>query len=302
MSYSYERVQQRRRTGAGGGYGASSRRSTLGYWVPLIMTVTVATIGIAAWIWSERRDDEDETSDEDKISNDVPPTGYPSMSAGLPPGPGPGGFQGPPPSGSMGPGGYEIPPMPTSGPGYAGGARSAATGTHGQDDGNLMSRMSGAFKRTPSPQQSYDWASRKVAAGVAAAGAVVGGALTAIREGSQEDYGDHERWSEEADSRDNSKEPNRGIKRRGTAEDYFSGAVGMPQSAATHLRNRKNVALVVSAVESGSDGVGEVGQHAASIPTIHAKLATDIGPVNPCPLARIRQTRDYKSFCPDIRA
>lgn len=222
------------------------------------MTVTVATIGLAAWIWSERRDDEDENSEEEKPPADVPPPGYASMSGGLPSGPGPAGFQGPPTSGPMGPGG----PTPPQGPGYESGARSTGVETQMQDDGTLMSKMSGALKRTPSPQQSYDWASKKVAAGVAAAGAMVGGALTTIREGSQDDYEDHERWSEEADSRDNGKEVRRTLKRRGTADDYFSGSVEMPKPATMKSRKRKNIAVVVSAVESASDGMGEVGQHA----------------------------------------
>ena len=264
MSYSYEHVERRSRTAAGGGYGASSRRSTLGYWVPLVMTVTVATIGLAAWVWSERRDDEEDTSEQEQNPDNLPPPGYASMSGALPPGPGPAGFQGPPPSAPSGPGGFADSPMPPSDPGYEGGARSTAVETQAQDESTLMARMSGALKRTPSPQQSYDWASKKVAAGVAAAGAMVGGALSTIREGSQDDYEDHERWSEEADSRDNGKGIKRGLKRRGTADDYFSGAVEMPKPAAIRLRKRKSVAVVVSAVENSSDGIGEVGQHAVS--------------------------------------
>jgi hypothetical protein len=265
MSYSYERVERRRRTAAGGEYGSTGRRSTFGYWVPLVMTVTVATIGLAAWIWSERRDDDDdETGEEEHKPSGAPPPGYASMSGGLPPGPGPGGFQGPPP-GPMGPGGFQGAPMPPSGPGYEGGARSTAIETQPGDEGTLMGKMSGALKRTPSPQQSYDWASKKVAAGVAAAGAMVGGALTTIREGSQDDYEDHERWSEEAETRDNGKAPERGIKRRGTADDYFSGAVEMPKPSTIKSRKRKSVAVVVSSVEAGTDGTGEVGQHAVSL-------------------------------------
>ena len=283
MSYSYERVDRRCRTTGGGGYGPTSRRSTLGYWVPLVMTVTVATMGLAAWIWSERRDDEDETGDEEHPPTDFPPPGYASMSGGLPPGPGPAGFQGPLPATSMGPGGFEVPTMPQPAPGYEGGARSTGVDTQIQADGTLISKMSGALKRTPSPQQSYDWASKKVAAGVAAgvaaAGAMVGGALNTIREGNQDDYEDHERWSEEADSRNNGKvgkdgtdgtdgkhgnQVKRGLKRRGTADDYFSGAVEMPKPVVITSRKRKNVAVVVSAVESG-DRKGEVDQHAVSI-------------------------------------
>ena len=257
------------------------------------MTVTVATIGLAAWIWSERRDDEDETSDEEHKSGSVPPPGYASMSGGLPPGPGPAGFQGPPPSGPSGPGGFAGSPMPPppAGPGYDGGARSTATGMQTQDDDTLVARMSGALKRTPSPQQSYDWASKKVAAGVAAAGAMVGGALNTIREGSQDGYEDHERWSEEAESRDNGKEIRRGIKRRGTADDYFSGAVEMPKPVAIKSRKRKSVAVVVSAVENGSDGIGEVGQHAVShSPYSCCGPETDTGKVNSCTFTRIRES------------
>jgi hypothetical protein len=294
MSYSYERVDRRRTTT--GGYGASSRRSTLGYWLPLAMTVTVATIGLAAWIWSERRDDEDETEDE-KPTSSAPPAGYASMSGGLPPGP--------PPPGPMGPGGMEGSQMLPPGPGYEGGARSTGVETHTQDDGTLMSKMSGALKRTPSPQQSYDWASKKVAAGVAAAGAMVGGALTTIREGSQDDYEDHERWSEEAESRDNGKNIKKGIKRRGTADDYFSGAVEMPKPAVMRLRKRKNIAVVVSAVQSGSDGMGEVDQHAVSYisqPFRRRGATLTIVPVNSCSSARVCECRDHESVCSNSRA
>lgn len=283
MSYSYERVDRRSRTVGGAGYGPASRRSTLGYWVPLAMTVTVATMGLAAWIWSERRDDDDETGDEAHPPADLPPPGYASMSGGLPPGPGPAGFQGPLPATSLGPDGFEVPTIPQPALGFDGGARSTGVETQIQTDGTLMSKMSGALKRTPSPQQSYDWASKKVAAGVAAAGAMVGGALHTIREGNQDDYEDHERWSEEADSRNNGKngkddkdrtdgkptnEVKRGLKRRGTADDYFSGAVEMPKPVAIKSRKRKNVAVVVSAVESG-DRKGEVDQHAVSISVGH---------------------------------
>ncbi|KAF2715437.1 hypothetical protein K504DRAFT_497310 [Pleomassaria siparia CBS 279.74] len=57
MSFSYDRYDRRQ--------PPSSRRTTFGYWVPLIFTVTVATAGVVAWVWSERRDDEDESDDAD---------------------------------------------------------------------------------------------------------------------------------------------------------------------------------------------------------------------------------------------
>ncbi|KEQ81519.1 hypothetical protein M438DRAFT_376740 [Aureobasidium pullulans EXF-150] len=41
-------------------------RSALGYWVPLVVTVTIATAGLAAWIWSERQQDDDDNDDNDQ--------------------------------------------------------------------------------------------------------------------------------------------------------------------------------------------------------------------------------------------
>ncbi|KAI4853217.1 hypothetical protein E4T44_00978 [Aureobasidium sp. EXF-8845] len=38
-------------------------RSALGYWLPLVVTVTIATAGLAAWIWSERQHDNDDDND-----------------------------------------------------------------------------------------------------------------------------------------------------------------------------------------------------------------------------------------------
>ncbi|GKT87645.1 peroxin 22-like protein [Colletotrichum tofieldiae] len=61
--------------------------------------------------------------------------------------------------------------------------------------------MSGALRRTPSPQQFFESAGKTVTAGVAAAGAVAGRALAAIREEDKNAYADHETWSEEADAR-----------------------------------------------------------------------------------------------------
>jgi hypothetical protein len=61
----------------------------------------------------------------------------------------------------------------------------------------MIARMQGALRRTPSPQQLLDGASRRVAGGVAAAGAMMSGALTSIREEDKGDFEDHSRWSEE---------------------------------------------------------------------------------------------------------
>lgn len=234
MSYSYDRYE-RRQTG-----GGSSRRSALGYWLPLALTVTAATVGIAAWIWSERKDDE---SDDYYSKGDgrPPPTGAP-----------------PPPEFS-GPG-----------PGQAPYTR-RDVGQNSEEEG-MVARMSGAFRRTPSPQQLFDGASRRVAAGVAAAGAAVGGALSSIREEDKRDYEDHSRWSEEAESRagggqavaESGNPPKRpGPELRSTGASTSTHQV--TQSRTTTSRKRKTVAVVVSAdtdYQSESNDVSYVQEHA----------------------------------------
>lgn len=193
MSYSYER--NRRQT-----YGASSRRTAWGYWIPLAVTVTVATAGLIAWVWSERKENEE---DDDLPPPHQPPPGYnngppaagygaPSQDYGAPPpgSDGPPGFGGPPGQYPPHPG-QQIGGQPPYAPGQD--ARSA-------DDQGIVAQMSGALRRTPSPQQMFDAAKGRVVAGVTAAGAVVGGALSSIREEDKTGYEDHSRWSEEADS------------------------------------------------------------------------------------------------------
>lgn len=210
MAYSYD--GQRRQP-----YGASTRRSAFGYWVPLALTVTVATLGLAAWIWSERKDGDDE--DYDRKADDRPP-GYGDMGEGRPPSN----------NGDQGHG--ELP--------YA----REAGGSRLEDDG-LVARMSGAIRRTPSPQQLFDGASRRVVAGVTAASAVVGGALSSIREEDKGDFEDHSRWSEEAETRAADDQPQRTSTMR-DAEPSPS-ARQSSQSKPKTSGKRKTVAIVVSA-------------------------------------------------------
>lgn len=40
--------------------GSSRRRTVLTHWVPLAITLAVATAGVAAWAWNRKDDDEDE--------------------------------------------------------------------------------------------------------------------------------------------------------------------------------------------------------------------------------------------------
>ncbi|PVI04779.1 hypothetical protein DM02DRAFT_611159 [Periconia macrospinosa] len=155
MSFNYDRYDRRQ--------SPSSRRSTFGYWVPLIFTVTVATAGVAAWVWSERRDD-DESDDAD--------LSYGEDGDGKMPEPGRRAYD----------------------------AQSQAVA---HEDETLMSRVQGVMRRTPSPQQFFDSVSKRTAAGFAAAGAAAGAALASIREEDKDAYADHNRWTEEADLRRN---------------------------------------------------------------------------------------------------
>lgn len=238
MSYLYDRYESRRRQTAGS-------RSTWGHWIPLAITVTIATAGIAAWVWNERKDDDDD-------ENDHYPPQHPTTEAAT------GSFQGPPPDASYGPGGPppdgygpppgQYPPMgPTSfssvppvQPPYPG-----APGQRSVEEESIVSRMSGALRRTPSPQQIIDGASKRVAAGVAAAGAVVGGALASITEEGKGDYEDHSRWSEEADSQNGSTRRRKGPELRDTEA---MAAAGQASAGSKTSGGKKTVAIVVSAV------------------------------------------------------
>ncbi|KAJ5819064.1 hypothetical protein N7474_004655 [Penicillium riverlandense] len=221
MSYQDPR---RRRGGAGAGFSSSGRRTATGYWIPLALTVGVATLSIAAWIWSERNDD-DEEDDRPHDNGEGP---YP-------------------PPGTVG---NDFPP-PGYGPGeYARGTGAEVIPGQGAYDPSIMARMQGALRRTPSPQQIFDGASRRVVAGVTAAGAFVGGALTSIREEnrgeSRGDFEDHTRWSEEAQSRANER----------SQQATLSGALPGPVAATGQSSSgkKKTIAIVVSSLSpAGSD-------------------------------------------------
>lgn len=224
---SYDRYERNARP-------SSSRRNGLTYWIPLVLTVTVATVGIAAWIWSERNDD-----DEDQPRPDRP---YP---------PGPPGSGGPE-YGRNPDGTYRTGP-----PSYADvRPGEVAYGTAPQqpyEQQGYMARMSGALRRTPSPQQFIEGASRSVVAGVAAAGAVVGSALSSIREEDKNAYKDHKTWSEEAEARlpgATTPPPAGGIEMRSVSEAGVAAAPRVPVGNG----KRKTVAIVVSA-DTNDDGM-----------------------------------------------
>ena len=225
---SYERYETRRRQT----YGSTGNRTAWGYWIPLAVTVGVATAGLVAWVWNERKDDEDHDHD------------YPSPKppADMPP---PGGYYGPavepehaPEAGSV-VGQYsqstsDIPFERSQGQ-YA-----TSSEQRNVEDEGLVSRVSGALRRTPSPQQIFGVASKHVTAGVVAAGAVVGGALASISEEGKGDYEDHSRWSEEADSQTGSSKP--GLKIQDAENAATRG-----QTVLAAKRGSRTVAIIVSA-------------------------------------------------------
>lgn len=253
MSYSYER--QRRQT-----YGASTRRTAWGYWLPLAVTVTVATAGLVAWVWNERRDDDDDNLAYRPPGQAGPPPPGPGYTNAPPPsgyGPPPPGYGTGPPPGSQGPPGFEGPPPPQApfAPGPDG---------RGGEEQSIAARMSGALRRTPSPQQIFDGARRNVVAGVTAAGAAVGGALSSITEEGKGGYEDHSRWSEEADSQQG--EPSR----KGPELRDLEGSTSSRQTTQSTIKangKRKTVAIVVSAETDyeHSEDAGYHQEHAVSV-------------------------------------
>ncbi|KAL8860814.1 MAG: hypothetical protein Q9178_002844 [Gyalolechia marmorata] len=235
MSYSYDRYQRSRRPTSG-----ASRRSTLGYWIPLAVTVTVATAGLAAWIWSERKDHgDDDYYDDDRKGDPRPPPEYPELR----------------PEG--------VPYQPSGG------------GPQIQDD-SFVGRVQGAIRRTPSPQQIFDGASRRVVAGVTAAGAAVGGALSAIREEDRRDFEDHSRWSEEAETRATTATAS-------VPPDSRAAQAAMPvgkseSSAVKGGKKCKTVAVVVSADIHHHDPGEEVSyiqEHASILSHLPAHIDDD---------------------------
>ncbi|KAI9779545.1 MAG: hypothetical protein M1839_007353 [Geoglossum umbratile] len=238
----YDQYERQRHRGAG--------RGTFGYWIPLVVTVTAATFGLAAWIWSERRNnDDDDSSDESRDERREERKDD---------------------------------------------RKDASRSSHSdrqqnvEDDasGGMVARMSGALRRTPSPQQILDGASKRVAASVAAASTAVGGVLSSIREEEKDDYADHSRWSEEADGRRLTREtaPEQAPSQAaGPTTQSTSGVKGLDPTptlpattpiTSTSTRNavpsgyrqsairRKKVAIVVSAETNlGAQDEGEHGNH-----------------------------------------
>ncbi|KFZ08372.1 hypothetical protein V502_09383 [Pseudogymnoascus sp. VKM F-4520 (FW-2644)] len=200
------------------GYDRPSRRNrgAVGHWMPLILTVAVATIGFATWVWSER-DDDDEDKDDRRRRRDGRRDDYRDP-------------QGPPPTYSdprSGEQGYGAPPR------------------HAEEPSSYVAR---ALKRTPSPQQFLEGASRTVSAGITAAGAAVGNALSSIREEDKNAYKDHKTWSEEAEARGAGASP--------TISPVQTKSVTAAGKGASNNGKKIKVAVVVSA-DADLDGVDD---------------------------------------------
>ncbi|KAK4101857.1 hypothetical protein N658DRAFT_495792 [Parathielavia hyrcaniae] len=161
-------------------YESSRRRGVWSHWVPFAVTVTVATIGVAAWVLSQRKDEdaEDPEQDHDLDYENADYGDNPAYGASR--------------DGA-------DPKTPTFGGAQARSVDAGDGPTQLQPDSSSTGWA--ALRRTPSPQQFFDSAKRTVAAGMTAAGAAVGSALAAIREEDKVAYADHETWSEEADAK-----------------------------------------------------------------------------------------------------
>ncbi|KAF1986797.1 hypothetical protein K402DRAFT_463318 [Aulographum hederae CBS 113979] len=249
MSYEQRRTTTTRTTTTRN----TSRRSAFGYWIPLAITVTLAAGGLAAWIWSERDEhDEDTTS---TTSSDEEHLSYGEESSGRKAGP--------------------RPPKDRPPPYISGGASASYhVETRGErkeeKSDTFLGRVTEVVRRTPSPQQVLEGASKRVAAGVAAAGAVVGGALSSIRE-EDKDFEDHSRWSEEV--RRDVQESSRAIVAGQTSGSRSAGAT-------SGSGRRRTVAIVVSAepTYSHNDGDDDNGTNYLSE---QASLLSHLPPLNP---------------------
>ncbi|KAI0133334.1 hypothetical protein F4776DRAFT_625065 [Hypoxylon sp. NC0597] len=181
-----------------------SRRRGWGHWVPLVVTLTVATVGVAAWAWSQRSNEhEDEESDAEPADLDYENADYGEN----------------PPYGATGGDSHK----PGDGANSSLRIEDVSYGVgeiHPEASGvsaGWGSQVSGALRRTSSPQQFLSNAGKTVAAGMAGVGAAVGSALAAIREDDKTAYADHETWSEEAEARkEKLSQPKDSSKRRKT--------------------------------------------------------------------------------------
>lgn len=224
MSYSYSRYdrQQRRST-------SQRSNNTWTYWLPVGITVASAAVGLAIWAWNERRFSSDDEDDESSNSSSDPyaPPRHQTQS-------------------------YDASVQQQAS--YASQSVDEtqesievrdASQEQSEVQGSVFGRVSGAIRRTPSPQQLFDGASKRVAAGVAAAGAVMGKGLTALKE-TDEDFSDHKSWSDEAEK-----------------QDVAAPVARAVNAKETRSKKKRMVCVVVSAAnKQGMEGMGSAIEHA----------------------------------------
>lgn len=237
-SFSYERYDRRT--------SSRSSRGLFTYWVPVITVVTVAAGGLAAWVWSARSDHESSAPSDDEDLSYGEESRRDFAAAG----------SGPRPAGYGGSEGavreedeYHAEEKSTTYTSYQEGQQQQQqTGIGGYVQGAVRN-ISGVVRRTPSPQQMFDHASKRVVAGVAAAGAMVGGALSAIREEGGNDYEDHDRWSQEAEQRNVTTTT---VESQTAIDNRTEANTRSLREGSSSTQKRKTVAVVVSA-ESALD-------------------------------------------------
>jgi len=259
-SFSYDRYDRRS--------SSRSNRGLFSYWLPVATVVTIAAGGLAAWVWSARSD-YDHTDDEDadlSYGEDRTERREFTASGSAPPGSYPGGQRGET---------YRSEEITTTGTTTTYDQQQQGIGGYVQ---GAARSISGMVRRTPSPQQLYDTASKRVVAGVAAAGAMMGGALSAIREEGAQDYEDHEAWSQETATANQKNITATSVESQQAVETHtntFNRSVRDGPSNGRQYGKRRTVAVVVSAEsplenlpEDESKG-GYATEQAVRFPSLH---------------------------------
>lgn len=196
------------------------RGGTFSYWLPLAIIVTASTIGIAAWIWSEREDD--------SSPQEPPDNTHPRFEKDF----------------NHNDGLLSTESLHENAKTRDGTDTSPINHSTTQENQSYMARMSGALRRTPSPQQIFDGASRTIVEGITAAGVVVGTALGSIMEEDKNAYKDHRTWSEEADARATRSKSNGSSRPSQPLAEDKSGVSISPRPSST---KKITVAVVISA-------------------------------------------------------
>lgn len=223
MSWSYARYDRRQRRG-----NTQRNNNNWSYWLPVGITVVSAAVGLAAWAWNERRYASDEEEDETSTDRDdhyaSPERGYGATTT----------QQASYTSQSVGEVNQTLE------------IRDVEQEQFQQQEqaGSVFGRVSDVVRRTPSPQQLFNGASKRVAAGVAAAGAVMGKGLTVLKE-SDEDFQDHETWADEAEKQ--------GVEASGRGVTMMD----------SKPKKKRMICVVVSAADrSNSNSMGSAIEHA----------------------------------------